>query len=220
MKRPSPALVISLLALFVALGGTGYAALKINGKNIINRSVPGSKLKKNSLGGAEIREGKLAKVRRARRADRAAIAGNAERLGGRPAGSFASSRLYIHRYTETNRDTKVTVFEDGPFKVILDCSPAFGGGQNRASAGIQIETSAVTRNSISNPGTDTLLPAGSTISTVRTPTGNIADAAFRQVGGYVDAGDGRTLDFSARLRVGTLGSTWCSSITQATLGGS
>ena len=69
MKRPSPALVISLLALFVALGGTGYAALKINGKNIINRSVPGSKLKKNSLGGAEIREGKLAKVRRARRAD-------------------------------------------------------------------------------------------------------------------------------------------------------
>lgn len=219
MKRPSPALVISLLALFVALGGTGYAALKINGKNIINRSVPGTKLKKNSLGGTEIREGKLAKVRRAARADRADVAGNATQLGGRPAGSFASSRLYLHRYTEADRGEKVTIFEQGPFKVILDCSPAFGGGQDKAAAGIQIETSDQTRNSISTPGPDTLLPAGSTINTARTATGNIAGATFRLVGGYVDAGDGRTLDFSARLRVGTLGAIWCSAVTQATLGG-
>ena len=32
--RPSPALVISLLALFVALGGSAYAATKIGTKDI------------------------------------------------------------------------------------------------------------------------------------------------------------------------------------------
>ena len=33
-RKPSPALVISIIALFVALGGTSYAAVKLNGKNI------------------------------------------------------------------------------------------------------------------------------------------------------------------------------------------
>jgi len=49
MTRPSPALVISLIALFVALGGTGYAAIAINGKNIKNNSIPGKKLKNNAV---------------------------------------------------------------------------------------------------------------------------------------------------------------------------
>jgi hypothetical protein len=43
-RRPSPALVISLVALFVALGGTGYAAFSIpknsvGSAQIVNRSV-------------------------------------------------------------------------------------------------------------------------------------------------------------------------------------
>ena len=44
MKRVSPSMAVALLALFVALGGTGYAAAKINGRNIIDRSIPGTKL--------------------------------------------------------------------------------------------------------------------------------------------------------------------------------
>jgi hypothetical protein len=228
MKRPSPALIVALLALFVALGGTGYAAMKINGKNIVKRSIPASKLKKNSLGGAQIKESKLGKVRSAARADRAdtagtadraTVAGNAERLGGRTAGSFASANLYTHRYTEATRDSVVTVFESGPFKVSLDCSPAFNG-QDVARAGLKIDVSAESRNSFSNPGPDTLLPAGSTIFTGVTTTGHAGDPQFRQVAGYVDTADGRTLDISARLRVGTLGATWCSAVTQTTLGGS
>lgn len=39
IKRPSPAMAVSLLALFVALGGTGYAAALINGKSIKTRTV-------------------------------------------------------------------------------------------------------------------------------------------------------------------------------------
>jgi hypothetical protein len=69
ISRPSPALAISLIALFVALGGTGYAAMTINGKNIKNNSIPGKKLKNgavtakkiksNAVTGAKVKAGTL-----------------------------------------------------------------------------------------------------------------------------------------------------------------
>ena len=59
-RRPSPAMAVALIALFVALGGSGYAAVKINGKDIRNRSIPGKKLARNSLGRDEIKETQLA----------------------------------------------------------------------------------------------------------------------------------------------------------------
>jgi hypothetical protein len=70
--------VVSTLCLFVLLGGSGYAAVKISGKNIKNRSIAGKKLKRNTLGGKEIKESKLAKVRRAARADSATTADSAK----------------------------------------------------------------------------------------------------------------------------------------------
>jgi hypothetical protein len=54
--------VMSTLAVFVALGGSSYAALKISGRSIENRSVPAKKLKRNSLTGKEIRESRLRRV--------------------------------------------------------------------------------------------------------------------------------------------------------------
>jgi hypothetical protein len=63
-------MVIALIALFVALGGSSYAVLKINGSQIKNRSISGKKLKRNTLGGVTIKESRLGKVRRARTADR------------------------------------------------------------------------------------------------------------------------------------------------------
>lgn len=44
LKDPSPAFVISLIALFVALGGTAYASGLISGKHIIDHSIPAKKL--------------------------------------------------------------------------------------------------------------------------------------------------------------------------------
>src|SRR4051794_65972 len=72
-------MAVALLALFVALGGTGYAAAKISGRNIQNRSIPGTKLKRNTLSGAQIRESGLAKV---------PAASDADFLAGRPAGAY------------------------------------------------------------------------------------------------------------------------------------
>jgi hypothetical protein len=61
--------VMSTLALFIALGGSSFAALKINGRSIERRSIPATKLKRNSITGREVRESRL-NVPFARNADR------------------------------------------------------------------------------------------------------------------------------------------------------
>jgi hypothetical protein len=75
--RISYANVVSTLALVLALGGVSYAAVKINGKTIKDRTVGAKKIKKNSLTGTEIKESRLAKVPFAGLADNAGHATNA-----------------------------------------------------------------------------------------------------------------------------------------------
>jgi hypothetical protein len=53
--RPSPAAIISLIALVLAFGGTVYAAKRINGRTIITRSLPGNRLKPRSVPGNRLR---------------------------------------------------------------------------------------------------------------------------------------------------------------------
>lgn len=108
-RRPSPALVISLIALFVSLGGSSYAALVISGKNVKNSSLTGadikggslggsdvkngslggSDIKRDSLGGRQVKESSLGKVASAAKSDYAGTAFNAGALGGSPAQAFA-----------------------------------------------------------------------------------------------------------------------------------
>ena len=54
MRSPSPALVVSLVALAVALGGTGYAVTQLP-KN----SVGAAQLKKDAVTGAKVKAGSL-----------------------------------------------------------------------------------------------------------------------------------------------------------------
>ena len=54
ITRPSPALVISIVALFVALGGTGYAAVQLP-----KASVGAKHLKKNSVSSAKVKNSSL-----------------------------------------------------------------------------------------------------------------------------------------------------------------
>jgi hypothetical protein len=60
--RLSYANVVATLALFVALGGSSYAALSITSKDVKNRSLKGGDLKKDTVTGSEIRESKLGRV--------------------------------------------------------------------------------------------------------------------------------------------------------------
>ena len=113
--RPSPALVVALIALFVSIGGVGYAASKIGTDDIQNKAVTkpkidkqavtsnriadlavktkkiadsavnGDKVLDNSLTGSEIDESTLAQV---------PSAANADTLGGKSAAGFVSSAIY------------------------------------------------------------------------------------------------------------------------------
>jgi hypothetical protein len=78
-QRLTYANVMSTLAVFIALGGSSYAAYRISGSSIKNRSISANKLKRNTIGGREIKESRLARVPRAR---------NADRLGGLAAADF------------------------------------------------------------------------------------------------------------------------------------
>jgi hypothetical protein len=93
--RPSPAMVIALLALFIAMAGTGYAATQLPansvGSNqlknnavvrvkIKNNAVNGAKVLDGSLRGADIKESSLAKVPSATLADTATHASGAAAL--------------------------------------------------------------------------------------------------------------------------------------------
>jgi hypothetical protein len=76
-QRLTYANVVATLALFVALGGSSYAALTITGRDVSNGSLTYRDIKKNTLGGSRIKESRLSRVPRAR---------NAERLNGVTAG--------------------------------------------------------------------------------------------------------------------------------------
>ena len=64
--------VTATLAVVLALTGVGYAAGRIHGSELAKRSVAGVKLKKNTVTGKEVRESRLRRVPRARRANNAA----------------------------------------------------------------------------------------------------------------------------------------------------
>jgi hypothetical protein len=96
IPRPSPALLVAIVALFMALGGTSYAALMITGKNVANSTLTGLDVKNkslgwkehkpNSLGGGQIDEAKLGTV------PMAAKAGDADTLGGNAASAFMTKQ--------------------------------------------------------------------------------------------------------------------------------
>jgi hypothetical protein len=95
--------VVATLALFVALGGSSFAAVKLTSGDIKNRSITRVDLKKNTLTGREIRESRLRAVPRARSADSAQnalvaansqnadLAKNSETLGGQAPTVFERS---------------------------------------------------------------------------------------------------------------------------------
>jgi hypothetical protein len=61
---------MATLAVFIALGGSSYAALNLTGRDIRDGSLTQRELKRNTLDGTRIKESRLGKVRRARNADR------------------------------------------------------------------------------------------------------------------------------------------------------
>lgn len=96
VRRPSPGLLVAIVALVLALGGGAYAAAtitgadikngSITGKDIKNGSVPGKKLKANSVTGRQVKESSL---------DQVPSAADADALGGQPPSAYRSDWAVI-----------------------------------------------------------------------------------------------------------------------------
>ncbi|MBA3716779.1 MAG: hypothetical protein H0W87_00940 [Actinobacteria bacterium] len=105
--RPSPAMVIALIALFVALGGTAYAVKQINGSTLVNRSVSNLKIKKNTLTKTEINLSQLGTIPKANTANQANFAKNSGQLDGHGADFWqqACQDGTVKGYALVNGDT-------------------------------------------------------------------------------------------------------------------
>ena len=62
IRLPSPAMVVALAALFVALGGSAYAAVVITGANVRNNTLEGADIKNKSLHGRDVKVDSLGGV--------------------------------------------------------------------------------------------------------------------------------------------------------------
>jgi hypothetical protein len=90
-RRPSASLIVAIVALFAALGGTGYAAATINGRDIQKRSIPGNRVVNDGLGGKQINESKLGTVPLAQQALTAQTAASATNAGHATSADSATS---------------------------------------------------------------------------------------------------------------------------------
>lgn len=127
-KRPSPALVISVIALFVALGGSAYAAKKIGSNEIKANAITTGKIKKNAVTtakikkgavtGAKIDEGTLGTVPSATSATTAETAKN-------------FSRYFTSGLKKASVGQQVSLATNGPFSFTGICND-LGGGEYEA----------------------------------------------------------------------------------------
>jgi hypothetical protein len=91
--RPSPAMVVALLALLLAASGTAIAATNlVNGDKLIKKgSLSGNRLRNHSVTGGQINLSRLGTVPQASHAATAETATNAESLGGSPPSAYLSA---------------------------------------------------------------------------------------------------------------------------------
>jgi hypothetical protein len=138
--RPSPAMIVAILALFIALGGTGFAALSrhsVGTKQLKNSAVTSSKIRKHAvtrkkiarnavdeaavatdaITGRNVNEATLAEV------PRAAVAGSAETVD-----------IYVpFGFVTAEAGEARTLVSYGPFSLIGKCAATSEGTELWAS---------------------------------------------------------------------------------------
>ena len=105
--------VMATIAVFIALGGSSYAALTITGRNVKDSSLSWRDLKRNTLGGTRIKESRLGQVPRAANADRVGGLGAAQLLVRCPPGTFPTGGTCIETAARAPASYGVAVLECG-----------------------------------------------------------------------------------------------------------
>jgi len=191
LRRPPPALVISLIALFVALGGTGYAALKlpknsvgskqikknaVTGSKLKANSITGSKVKNGSLSGADLKLGSLGTVPSATNATNAVNATNAGHAGSSDTAASADELKYFKHFdivVGSNAPGGQDILTIGPFTLNALCDINNAGTD---TATLQLRTTQNHSALDGGPETDDLTAGVENVfrsSSSTTPTTNI-----------------------------------------------
>ena len=163
--------VIAMVALFVALGGTVYASTSINGSDINKHSIPGNRLKDNTVTGAQINLSKLGKVPSAATADSATNATNATNA----ASANAVKEITSFQYAANNGDSGTVVLNDF-FGLTLRASCVSGANQGltvtaaSAASGAVISFSSTWSGSTGGTENNSYGSIGTTPLTIYSPT--------------------------------------------------
>lgn len=120
--------VMATLAVFIVLGGVGYAAATINGKDIKKHSEPGNRLKKHTLTSTEMnRKLIVPRARVANRAKRVHISGEGKTRRGKLSQATAAQAASGGSLVKLSTGETQTLFEAGPFTFTATCTDEGGG---------------------------------------------------------------------------------------------
>jgi hypothetical protein len=158
LRAPSPALVIALIALFVALGGSSYAAINSLPKN----SVGSKQLKNNAVTGSKIKNGAVT------------------------AGKINTSGLTVPNATHATSSDSATNATNATHATSATTATSATSATNATNAavaaslkGVQYVVSSAITNGASSQNTDTeVCPAGTFV---------VAGGAFGSSGGTTQA---------------------------------
>ncbi len=123
-RRPTPSMVVSVIALVLAAGGTAVAAGHlIRGDRLIRkRSLSGNRLRNHTLTGKQVNMAKLGTV------PSAANAQNANTLGGQGPTAFEPASDFIRTgLVKAPVGQSVSLANFGPFALTLTCSAGTKG---------------------------------------------------------------------------------------------
>lgn len=127
VKVPSPAMLVALVALFIALGGAGYAALKVpknsvGSKQLKKNSVTAKKIKKKAVTTAKVRNGAITAAKLAA----GAVPTDAKTLNGFAANGLARTAVAFSN-SQTNKTGQATILTTnitapGPGYLVVNAS--------------------------------------------------------------------------------------------------
>jgi hypothetical protein len=164
--RPTPALIVAFVALFAAMGGFGYAAVKMKPNSVKTKNIRAQAVTTKKLANGAVTTPKLAPD---------AVAPNAARLGGAAPGQCQTGWLKSSIVVDTSAVSDAT-----PDAMV----PAFDCASNAADA-VTIHRNGVGRYTLTLAGINSGVAISSSAN-VGGPGANVVTAASRVVDGKLN----------------------------------